>query len=334
MKSLCIDARMAFSSGIGTYLREIVPFFHNSSFRITLLVDQLGSDWCKDFEQIVFDAPIYSLKEQALYPLKIPPSDLFWSPHYNVPLLPIRAKKRIATMHDICHLALGSFLEKTYAKFVMGRAVHVSNQVITVSQFSKQEIEKYFKKGTVEAITIGVNRSRFIRTAPCSKVREKYQLEDRFILFVGNHKPHKNIEGLRRAFKRANIPNLQLVLVGKGTPIGRVADEDLPALYSMAEAFIFPSFYEGFGLPPLEAMCCGCPTVVSRAASIPEVCGDASLYFDPADDLGMAAAICKISKDSEVKKDLIRKGFERVQLFDWKKSAEKHIEIFERVAFA
>lgn len=328
MVDLCIDARMAFCSGIGTYIREIVPFFP----RATLLVDKLGHPWCKDFEQIVLDAPIYSIREQVLYPLKIPRCDLFWSPHYNVPLLPIKARKRIATIHDACHLVFGSRLEKLYAKWVMGKAL--GNRAITVSQFSKQEIEKQFGKSNLEVIPIGVNRTRFRPQASSEAIRKKYQIPERFVLFIGNQKPHKNIDGLIRAFAKVGLPHLELVVIGKGTRRGPVADEDLPTLYSMAEAFIFPSFYEGFGLPPLEAMSCGCPTLVSNVASMPEVCGDASLYFDPANDDAMADAIRKVVANPQMKKQLIERGFERVKQFDWKKTAEHHLRLFEEVSHA
>lgn len=326
MLTLCIDARMAFSSGIGTYIREIIPLFQGS-FRMILLVDELDRSWCKPFEQIDFSAPIYSAQEQILYPIKIPRCDLFWSPHYNVPLLPIRARKKIATLHDACHLVFGSFPEKLYAKFMLGKALK-SDRAITVSRFSKKEIEGRIGKGKVEVIPIGVNLSQFTRTPPSAAVRKKYQLPDRFILFVGNQKPHKNIEGLMRA---ASKLQMELVAVGKGTQRGPAADEDLPALYSMADVFAFPSFYEGFGLPPLEAMGCGCPTAVSKAASIPEVCGDASIYFDPThvDEIAVA-----ITKAIEAKELLIEKGFERVKLFSWEKSAERHMQIFEEAAHA
>lgn len=334
MMDLCIDVRMAFSSGIGTYIREIVPFFRESPFQVTLLVHQPNHPWCKGFKQIVFDAPIYSIQEQIQYPFKIPRCDLFWSPHYNVPLLPIRAKKRIATLHDACHLVFGGKMEKMYAKRVMGRALHRSDQLITVSEFSKKEIQKYLGNGRLEVIPIGVNSKRFTRRSYSNEVRKKYQLPERFILFVGNQKPHKNLKGLSRAFSKVKVPNLKLVLVGNGTQRGPVADEDLPALYSMAEAFVFPSLYEGFGLPPLEAMSCGCPTVVSKAASMPEVCGDASLYFDPDSDDEIAAAILKVIEQSETRDLLIERGFDRIKQFDWQKCAERHIALFEKVCHA
>lgn len=338
MIDLCIDARMAFSSGIGTYIRQLIPFFNRPPFRLTLLVDRPGQAWCKSLEQIVFSAPIYSIREQILYPLKIPRCDLFWSPHYNVPILPIKAKKRIVTIHDACHIALGSFAEKSYAKFVMRRALHRSNRTITVSEFSKGEIQKYLGQKHVDVIPIAVNQAQFKKGKDLNnKVRLKYRLPEKFVLFVGNLKPHKNFLGLIKAFSKASLAGCGLVLAGKGKPIegvlsiGQVAEEEIAILYSMAQMLVLPSFYEGFGLPPLEAMSCGCPTVVSNAASIPEVCGDASLYFDPENIDEMAKAIVQVARDEALRKILIQKGYERMKMFTWAKTAERHRALFEEV---
>ncbi len=334
MIDLCIDARMAFSSGIGTFIRQLVPLLNHSPFKVTLLVKD--HSWQSDCEQILFDAPIYSIKEQVLFPRLIPRCDLFWSPHYNVPLLPVRAKKRIVTIHDTCHLAFGSLLEKAYAKMMMRKALK-SDLVTTVSHFSRSEIERFFGKGQINVIPIGVNQDHFRRVESVDDIRKKYQLPNRFLLYVGNLKPHKNLTGLLKAFSKIGMTDLGLVLVGKGSveirekvlSIGEVLDIELPFLYSMAEAFVFPSFYEGFGLPPLEAMSCGCPTVVSNAASIPEVCGEASLYFHPERIEEMAHAIKQVIEDQTLKQSLIQKGFERIQLFSWAETANKYRELFE-----
>ncbi|PIS02106.1 MAG: glycosyltransferase family 1 protein [Chlamydiae bacterium CG10_big_fil_rev_8_21_14_0_10_42_34] len=334
MIDLCIDARMAFCSGIGVYIRQLVPFFNAAPFRLRLLVDRFDQPWCCGIEQILFRAPIYSVKEQLQYPLKVPKCDLFWSPHYNVPLLPIRAKKRIATIHDACHLALGTFEKKMYAKWVMRRALARSDRAITVSQFSKVEIEKFVGCGDLKVIHVGINRNTFSRKPSSEEIRKKYRLPERFVLFIGNFKPHKNIERLIRAFSKVNVSGLELVVVGKGTALGQVLDEELPVLYSMAEMFVFPSLYEGFGLPPLEAMSCGCPTVVSNAASIPEVCGDASVYFNPENVDEMADAIRRVAVDEKLRAKLIQRGLERVEVFKWEKTAMEHRKVFEEVCFA
>lgn len=319
MIDLCIDARMAYCSGIGTYIRELVPFL-KEEFRVILLVDELDREWCTDCEQILFNVPIYSVEEQVKFPFAIPKCSLFWSPHYNIPLLPIRAETRIVTIHDVCHLVFGSFVEKMYARFVLNKALK-SDRVITVSQFSKQEIRNQFGFDETVVIPIGVDKKRFSPKDVCQEVRKKYQLPQKYVLFVGSRKRHKNLEQLQK------IGLKDLVIVGPG--IKHVEADDLPILYSMAEVFVFPSLYEGFGLPPLEAMSCGCPTACSRAASIPEVCGDASIYFDPMNLEEMAQAIQRARKG-----ELIEKGFERAKRFDWRKTAEKHMRLFEEVVLA
>jgi glycosyltransferase involved in cell wall biosynthesis len=176
-------------------------------------------------------------------------------------------------------------------------------------------------------------------------VRDKYKLPDQFILFVGNLKPHKNLSGLIRAFQKAGLSGWGLVVAGrtKGLrnqetgvggegilTIGEVPDADSPVLYSMAGMLVLPSFYEGFGLPPLEAMSCGCPTIVSKAASLPEVCGNASVYIDPKNIDDMARAIATLAADEGLKKELAQKGFLQVQHFDWEKTADKYLELFLR----
>lgn len=350
MIDLCIDARMACSSGIGTFIRNLVPALSQPPFRPILLVDQLGREWCKGMEQIPFPVPIYSVKEQILFPMKIPKCDLFWSPHYNIPLFPIRAKKRIATIHDACHLALSgnfSLVETAYARFVMGRAVRGSQVAITISQFSKSELDRYFGVQGIEVIPNGMDRGHFQRVADpvrLDAVRKKYGLRDPFLLYVGNRKPHKNLSRLIAAFlaiEDSRMSSWKLVLVGKGSDpiavdpriltLGEVLEEDLPAVYSLAELFVFPSLYEGFGLPPLEAMSCGCPTIVSQAASLPEVCGDASVYVNPESVEDISRAISRVALNESLKQELVRKGLARVREFRWSESAEKYRKLFEEV---
>lgn len=345
MIHLCIDARMAHSSGIGTCIRNLVPLLH--TFKITLLVQKKNEPWCAHLDQIVVDAPIYSIQEQLQLPFKIPSCDLFWSPHYNVPLLPIRAKKRLVTIHDACHLALSKYLslpEKLYARFVMKRAYRTADAVITDSQFSKDELIRYLgqPKKHLSVIPLGLDQTRFQRSVN-PQVRQKYSLPEKFILFVGNLKPHKNLSGLIQAFSFAKLPHHHLVLVGKAKGLRNaetlqgvqiledVPDSDLAALYSLADLFILPSFYEGFGLPPLEAMSCGCPTLVSNIASLPEVCGDASAYLNPHNIEEMAHALKACVNDEVKKKELILKGYKQIELFQWHETAKKYGQLFEEI---
>lgn len=334
---LCIDARMAYSSGIGTCIRNIVPFLASPPFHPILLVSEYLP--FPNIDQILFNSPIYSLKEQLLFPLKIPKCDLFWSPHYNIPLLPIRAKKRVVTIHDVCHLAQDhwNFLQQMYAKRVMKQAINQSDLVLTGSQFTKDELIHHAGFAN-QVIPFAVDQAFFKRNMNMSLLT-KYSIQEPFALFVGSEKPHKNLQRLIQAIQ--TIPDLKLVVIGSVNQtyisnrvqiLGFVPDEDLPGLYSLARVFIFPSLYEGFGLPPLEAMSCGCPTVVSRAASIPEVCGEASAYFDPYDISDISKVIEKVWTDQNLRDRLISKGIEKTATMRWQNTGEQYRKAFESLS--
>lgn len=333
---LCFDARMAFSSGIGTYIRQLLPYLEKQ-FNLTLLVDPKNP--LKASKTIPFAAPIYSIQEQLLYPKVIPPCDLFWSPHYNVPLRKISAKKRIVTIHDTCHLAYPpSFLHKGYAKWVLSQALKKSDYVFTVSDFSAQEIRRFFPKAPkIHAIHSAYDQELF-HNQPTQKIAKPY------FLFVGNLKPHKNLKLLLKAFdlliQSQNLPH-HLFLVGKqdqNTPfqqqtkvelLGTVPNEKLPELYANATAFVFPSLYEGFGFPPLEAMAMGCPTIVSHAACLPEVMKGASYFIDPHDITSLAKAMKRLALDSEYRTSLQEKGFERLKELSWEKTAQEYLSVLQ-----
>jgi glycosyltransferase involved in cell wall biosynthesis len=352
MISLCIDARMINSSGIGTCIQNLIPHLSKKPFHLSLLVRNKNQSL--EGTEILFDVPIYSLSEQIRFSASIPPCDLFWSPHYNSPLLPIRAKKRIITLHDVCHLALPSFLsipKRFIAKMLMKGSCALSDRIITDSQFSKGEILNYLSPdpGKIEVIHPGVDRNRF------KKVENQAQKKPYF-LFVGNLKPHKNIAGLIRAFDLFSHESLQpydLILVGKYEglrsvdPIldeairrrkniqvlGEVPASDLPGLYSGAAALVFPSFYEGFGLPPLEAMACGTPVIASSVASLPEICKEAAHYVSPYDYRDIARGMDRIATDLPLRTELISQGIRQAAKFEWEKTGAEYRALFEEVHF-
>jgi len=299
---------------------------------------------------------IYSLKEQLELYKKNPKSDFFWSPHYNIPLLPIKATKRIVTIHDVYHFAFFNTLnlqQKLYAKFVINQAVKKSDIILTVSKFSKNEIIKYtHTTKNIEIVynAIDFNKFKVIKDRVLlDKVRKKYNLPKNFLLFVGNVKPHKNLKNLLLAIKDLNK---NLVIVGKKDGFitgdnglldiikrnnlenkiyftGYVDDEDISVIYNLAEIFVFPSLYEGFGIPPLEAQACGTPVIVSNAASLPEVCGDSTLYCNPYDINDIKENIVMLLNNEVLQNELIQKGFENIKRFSWKKSAEKIIKLIK-----
>jgi len=218
---------------------------------------------------------------------------------------------------------------------VLGRTARA---VFTVSQFSRQEIERYagIKPKKVQVLTEGCEHILAV-PADC-RVLEKHGLEARpYLLVVSNLSPHKNLAGLVRALQL--LPEQPFEVVFAGTTfapvfqvsshplpemirqIGTVTDGELRALYEKAPGFIYPSFYEGFGLPPLEAMCCGCPVIVSQAASLPEVCGEAALYCNPHDPADIARQIVRLMTDRHLQQDLSQRGLAQASRFTWPEAA-------------
>jgi glycosyltransferase involved in cell wall biosynthesis len=364
MIQLCIDARMLFASGIGTYLRNILFNFEKQpELSITLIVQSSSKEFLKErlFKTAICDVPIYSVQEQLVLPCKIPKCDVFWSPHYNIPLLPIQARKRVVTIHDVCHLVHGdslSFIQKKYASLMLRQAVFRSDAVCTVSRFSQQEIVRCTGADQEKIIWSheGVDKDFFSPSNPleaAQHIQKKYGIHRPYILYVGNFKPHKNIHRLLEAyhFLRTKHTEHDLVLVGKRGKDGciekamqchegnsphvkileNVSDEDLADFYRAARVFILPSLYEGFGLPPLEAMGCLCPVVVSKAASLPEVCGDAALYVDPQDAQSIAHGLLQVLEDSSLREVLIENGKQKVIEYSWKKAADNMLEVLKMV---
>lgn len=356
MKELCVDARILGSSGTGmrTYLTHILPKIKSSSYSLKLLVNPSNINaWpaLSEYDLIFTDfSPDSPIKEQLAYPFFIPKCDLFWSPHFRVPCLPIRARKRLTTIHDVNPLAFFSSLssrEKIYYKTVIHSAVKWSDQIITDSQFSSEEIQKYTnaKKEKIHVVPLGVDQKQ---------VQNKERVAGKFFLSVGTILPHKNLLGLIRAFHiilQQGYTEYKLCVVGQkhstreidaflaSEPalarqisfLGVVEEEDLERLYSTATALVFPSIYEGFGFPPLEAMSRGCPIVVSKIASLPEVCGESAEYVDPYDPQDIARGMVSIISDSQLREERVRRGLQRSHLFSWRKTAEKHIEIMEQM---
>jgi len=356
--ALSVDFRMCRASGIGTYIRNIIPHL-TDRFDITLLgkKDEIFEfPWAEKVRIIEASSKIYTIKEQVELFRKVPECDVFWSPHYNVPVLPVAAAKRLVTVHDTYHLAaesgIFSPLQRLYAKFVMRRAVAVSDVVLTVSEFSKGEILKYCPAdpSKIKVVYNAVDQEVFSGTKNPDVIK-KYSLPEDFILFVGNVKPNKNLITLLKALKI--MEGVNLVIVGKRDGFitgdsavaemvnssgslknrvfftGYVDDKDIPSIYAAASVFVFPSLYEGFGIPPLEAQSSGCPVVSSPAASLREVCAESVIYCDPLDPADIAEKVMDVRSSSDVRTDLINKGYENIRRFGWEKSALEIAQIIE-----
>ncbi len=357
MRRIVIDVRMIGSSGIGTYVSNLVPLIiqDRMDLRFYLLgskkaVQDKGWDQWSNVEVVNLTSRMYSLDEQLRLAAGIPRgADLFWSPHYNVPLL--YRGKLLVTVHDVAHLALPRFFKglhkRLYARVMFGAVRIKADRVLCDSEFTKNEMVRLvgIDADRVEVVGLGVDESWFhLKQGDSPRPRP-------YLIYLGNVKPHKNLSVLLRAF-RLLLDRIQhdLVIVGETEGFvtgdretmrvagelsdrivvtGRVTDQMVAQFVANADALVLPSLYEGFGLPPLEAMACGCPALVSTAGSLPEVCGDAALYFDPHDERDVSKKILSVLEDSKLRADLIERGKRRARRFSWLKTTEATLKVID-----
>lgn len=355
-----VDVRMAADSGIGTYIRNTVPRIAQlqPDWRFTLLGrprHERGWAAGNNLRFVACDAPIYGLREQWELVRRTPrDADLFWSPQYNVPLA-TRATL-VATIHDMGHLRLPeharSVLRQGYARFMFAAVRRKARAVICPSRFTMDEYRTLLGAAAASRATVvysGVDRSWFAIPAGDRPLARPY------FLFLGNLKPHKNVALILEAMRVAG-PALDaaLVIVGRregmrtvdGTLAarmlgdaslaervifaGELPDAEVRQFVTHAAALVFPSRYEGFGLPPLEAMAAGTPAIVSRAASLPEVCGDAALYVDPHDASALADAMQRVLRDHDLRASLAGRGRAHARRFDWEETARRTRDVLAR----
>jgi glycosyltransferase involved in cell wall biosynthesis len=356
---VAIDARKWRDYGIGTYVRNLVRhlarldrettyfLFCNTADEATL------RDLAENFVPVVDDSAGYSLKEHVSIPLKLRRlgADLLHTPHDVRPLF--CTIPSVVTIHDCIHLLFPEYLPNgmawQYAHFMMGQAVRRSAVVFTVSEASRTDILRFYPWADPEKVQVvpnAIDADLLEDPGPeeTERVRERYQIRGRFVLFVGNVKPHKNLDRLIAAFanlrKEPGHDDLKLLLIGEDVSrygslrrsveaagvrqdvrfFGFVPHRTLAALYRMASVFAFPSLYEGFGLPPLEAMACGTPVVTSRLSSLPEVVGDAAILIDPYSIEDIGRGLHEALEEGPHREDLIRKGYARAQTFSWERS--------------
>src|SRR6185369_6804873 len=237
----------------------------------------------------------------------------------------------------------------TYAHRMMGHAIAHSSLVFTVSEASRRDILRFYPSADPERVQVVPNAiDAAILEHPgeeeMERVKERYQIRGRFVLYAGNIKPHKNLERLVDAFgqlkQRPGNEDLKLLIIGDEINkygalrrrveaagvrhevrfFGFVPDSTLAALYRMASVFAFPSLYEGFGLPPLEAMASGTPVVTSRISSLPEVVGDAAVLVDPYSVDDIASGLDRVLSDAALRAALVERGHARVAQFSWERS--------------
>ncbi len=355
---IAIDARMIQMSGIGTYIKALMG---HGIYDIAL---GDGNDILKydaNVKVINYSDKIYGAGEQMHFPsreLRKSGADLLHVPHYNVPVF-YRGKLAV-TVHDLTHLVLPQFLPNKaaylYAKFLIGYAVRKAEVVFTVSENSKRDILRFYNIPEDKiAVVYNAVDSRFVHRdrEDVSYLFDKYHIprDKKVIMYVGNLKPHKNLPRLLEAYSKMNgREDTCLVLVGKAfdsedlTPqikalgiedsvikTGIIVDNELVDFYNLADLFVFPSLYEGFGIPPLEAMACGTPVVCSNNSSLPEVVGDAAYMFDPYDEKQIRDAMEKVLSDDSFAQSLVERGYKRVELFTPERIVNTTKAVFDKI---
>jgi glycosyltransferase involved in cell wall biosynthesis len=348
-------------TGIGWYLyfllhelakRDDVELYLFGDARITDRGPRLHAEVPPNARLLTFDLRGYPESRiarsltAAAYVLwmKIVDCDVFFGANYFLPrLLGAVARRRVITVHDLTYKRFPELLQKeTLANLErqMTREIAVANAVICVSESTREDLLHYYEIDPSRAITIhsGIAPPRSPLPAPRS---------DRYILFVSTIEPRKNLTTLLDAFEKLNYPG-SLVVVGKiGWKSEDVVErlerpnvvhldylnaDELAAIYRQAEVFVFPSIYEGFGFPMLEAMAHGVPVIAARSSSLPEVGGDAALYFDPMDVDGLTRELQRVLEDKSLREELIARGRAHVEKFRWDEAAEKTLAVLRRAA--
>jgi glycosyltransferase involved in cell wall biosynthesis len=360
MITIGVDCRKISDGGIGTYLRNIIEQWYSMGVDARLVLfcmpDDIGKlDYPESFAKIIIHgSPKYSVRELYSFRRHLveTKTDVFFTPHYTLPFnLPCPS---VVTIHDLIHLKFRpryGFFGKAYAKKIIGHAVKKCRILLTDSEHSKKDIISYFPRAAGKTVVINpaVNRSiyKIYHRDEIESFREKHRLPKKYIFYAGALKAHKNPKALADISNNLNVP---LVVASQDEKIFKsefstlvsdtsklilkksVSEHELALLYNCAELFIFPSLYEGFGLPPLEAMACGLPVVCSDRTSLPEVCGDAALMFSPDNISDMLNKINLCLDDSTIRATLREKGLKRAEKFKWDAFAKRIFELIEKAA--
>lgn len=365
------SAIFAERSGIGQFTKRLLEAYHQEypkqhirlfGFRLFYrkFTDPILRDGILSYRLIRWlPGKIYTglFKHNVNFPIDIlagaSRKDIVLFPNFvQWPLLP--DKRSICIVHDLSYVHYGQYTSpanREYMERYVPSSIVKATHIVTISENSKKEIMDFYKvpEEKISIVYPFIDTDFFSRkpVLEVTKIREKYNLPNKYLLFVSSLEPRKNVAGIIRAYEALN-PKLQeeygLVLAGgkgwlnddilayietlinEGLNIirtGYVPDEDLPAMFTGASVFVFPSFYEGFGIPPLEAMACGVPVITSNASSLPEVVGDAAIQVDPNSKAELVAGITKILTNKPYASKLIAKGKKRITLFSPQASAKQ-----------
>ncbi|MFY9552922.1 MAG: glycosyltransferase family 1 protein [Thermoanaerobaculia bacterium] len=362
-----IDARKLTDFGIGTYVRNLLESIARRpearAYRFRVYVrgqDREAVPALPDnFEIVQEDSAGYSISELTRFAWRLLRDrlDLFHATHYVIP--PLARARAVVTIHDIIHVLYPQFLPNRaallYARVMIRRALKRADRILTVSYNSKRDLVDYFgiAPARIEVVYNGV-ADRFrpeVARAERDRVAGKYGLPRPYLLFLGGEKPHKNVRNVLRAFAEARrqraLPHA-LVLAGpmpnnrsrvealisaldldsRVLRPGVVPDEDLPGLFAGADAFLYPTLYEGFGLPVIEAMACGVPVLTSSTSALQEIAGGYAYLVDPMDVDAIARGIVDLATDPKRRLEFADLGKRRARDFSWDRAAEETLRIY------
>jgi glycosyltransferase involved in cell wall biosynthesis len=360
-----IDVRKINDTGIGRYIRSLLKYLLllDKDNQYCLFVGPRENNQFPfkqgNIRKIVDSAGKYSVREHISLSWKAYRYgiDLFHAPHYVLPLaLPC---KSVVTIHDLIHLIyplpLPLNIAYLYARFIMAGAIKKARIVLTGSVHTKNDLMRFFPTycSKIRVIPYGVGEE-FV-------LMDRQTIEDfiirkgiprNFFLYVGDRKPHKNLSTLIDAFSTV-VQKVDCYLIIAGEPPGQqdmllnkllhhginhrvifsghIPDPELPCLYNSARALVFPSLYEGFGFPPLEAMACGTPVICSHTSSLPEIVGDNAILLPPKEVDLWAEAMYNVFTDKELEQELRKKGIRRAGLFSWQETALQTYKVYQEI---
>lgn len=362
-------ARWYRGTGIGTYTYQLINSLNkvdstssyllfmpdssegsinlNSNFRITGITENRRDNFWDEINipNILEDADI----------------ELYHVPQNGVGLPDNKKCSFVITLHDVIPCKMPETVSERYLKIFTEEMPHIVSQcdgIITVSNYSKKDIVETFNYPKEKIFVTELAAEDIYR--PLNKdickslIKQYYSIGENYILYIGGFSPRKNIVGLIEAFsnfKSKYKKDIKLVIAGKqgisySTYLKRVRElhvedsvifpgfipiEHLPYFYNAAELFVYPSFYEGFGLPPVEAMSCGAPVIASNITSIPEVLGDSAFLIDPYDANSLSDAMYRVLSDEKLRLKLIMKGFVRAAELNWKETARKTVIAYNKI---